>query len=328
MKPAKAQASAPLSHYAKSFAKLRVDRTHGVAPHKPVLLISVLQAVKAGLLTDNKIHITTELVALFKANWNILVETSHSCKFALPFFHLRSSGFWRLQERNGSEVPLQSAGSISSIGQLDRLVAYAEMDEALFTLMQDEESNTLLTQVLLQTWFNRSQLSESSAIRNYQLKISVLEDKILNEAPQDYKLEIDALLGQKDDEEIFLRGSVFKKQIPRIYNNTCCISGLKIDSKLSFSMIDACHIRSFSESHDDTITNGISLCPNLHRAFDRGIISINNDYKVMVSPLFTEDDNVYGIRQFENKSILLPLKEEHRPFISNLEWHRENIFEY
>lgn len=117
-------------------------------------------------------------------------------------------------------------------------------------------------------------------------------------------------------------------QIPRIYNNTCCISGLKIDSKLSFSMIDACHIRPFSESHDDTITNGISLCPNLHRAFDRGIISISNDYKVMVSPLFTEDDNVYGIRQFENKSILLPLNEEHRPFISNLEWHRENIFEY
>ncbi|WP_201288840.1 HNH endonuclease signature motif containing protein [Polaribacter septentrionalilitoris] len=40
-------------------------------------------------------------------------------------------------------------------------------------------------------------------------------------------------------------------------------------------MIDACHIVPFSISNDDTIPIGISLSPNLYRAFDRGLITIN-----------------------------------------------------
>jgi len=29
--------------------------------------------------------------------------------------------------------------------------------------------------------------------------------------------------------------------------------------------------------------NGLALCPNLHRAFDRGLIAISDDYRVVVS---------------------------------------------
>ncbi|MFC4198185.1 HNH endonuclease [Pedobacter jamesrossensis] len=31
----------------------------------------------------------------------------------------------------------------------------------------------------------------------------------------------------------------------------------------------------FNVSHNDKVTNGIALCPNLHRAFDRGLVSIS-----------------------------------------------------
>ncbi|WP_079718442.1 HNH endonuclease [Parapedobacter luteus] len=46
----------------------------------------------------------------------------------------------------------------------------------------------------------------------------------------------------------------------------------------------------FSVSHDDRIGNGIALCPNMHRAFDRGLLSVDEDYRVIVSPHFTEDE--------------------------------------
>jgi putative restriction endonuclease len=102
-----------------------------------------------------------------------------------------------------------------------------------------------------------------------------LEDKVLNESPEIYKKEIKVLIEQKNEDEIFLRGSLFKREIPKIYNNTCCISGMRIDATINVSMIDACHIVPFNESYDDTVTNGIALCPNLHRAFDRGLIAID-----------------------------------------------------
>ena len=89
-------------------------------------------------------------------------------------------------------------------------------------------------------------------------------------------------------------------------------------------MIDACHIIPFSESHDDTITNGISLCPNLHRAFDRHLITLDDDYRVVMKP-FAEDESIYSIKQFEGKQILMPENVKHYPKQENLEIHRERF---
>jgi putative restriction endonuclease len=89
-------------------------------------------------------------------------------------------------------------------------------------------------------------------------------------------------------------------------------------------MVDACHIIPFSESHDDTISNGLSLCPNLHRAFDRGLISISDEYRVLVKS-FYETDNGYSIKQFDGAKILLPLRSEYLPSRDNLAQHRKRF---
>ncbi len=68
-----------LNKYVKKFRKLRVDRSHGVAPHKPILLLSIIQAYELSILIDEHIYISTELVALFKNNWSAFVSTNHDC---------------------------------------------------------------------------------------------------------------------------------------------------------------------------------------------------------------------------------------------------------
>jgi putative restriction endonuclease len=91
-------------------------------------------------------------------------------------------------------------------------------------------------------------------------------------------------------------------------------------------MIDACHIIPFSESYNDTITNGIALCPNLHRAFDRGLISISTDYKVLVNDNFSESvHSSYNIRQFEGVKLLLPESENLYPSIESLTHHHRRF---
>jgi putative restriction endonuclease len=92
-----------LQKYLKAFEKLRIDKAHGDAPHKPILLLSVLQTFQNGLNTSQRIYITPELVALFKSNWSLLVTTKHDCRFALPFYHLTSDKFWKIIPKSGFE---------------------------------------------------------------------------------------------------------------------------------------------------------------------------------------------------------------------------------
>jgi len=49
-----------LNDYINSFQRLHVSRSQGVAPHKPVLLISVLDEIESGRIIENKICITPE----------------------------------------------------------------------------------------------------------------------------------------------------------------------------------------------------------------------------------------------------------------------------
>ena len=127
-------------------------------------------------------------------------------------------------------------------------------------------------------------------------------------------------------EEVFVRSGVFKREIPKIYKYQCAVSGMKIESLRNIQMIDACHIVPFSYSRNDTITNGISLSPNLHRAFDRGLITINDDYTVVVTTKIIEKPSAFSLSQFEGKKIALPENPDFFPGQDNLKWHRENKF--
>jgi putative restriction endonuclease len=91
-------------------------------------------------------------------------------------------------------------------------------------------------------------------------------------------------------------------------------------------MIDACHIVPFSLSKDDTVTNGVSLSPNIHRAFDRGLISFSDDYRLLVSKSIIETNSPYSIKQFEGREILLPKNPGYNPSIENIQWHRKECF--
>jgi len=322
-----------LQKYLKIFDTLALGVTkYGKAPHKIVMLLSVLHAVKNQLITQNRIYVTPELIAIFRSNWNELVLTQHVCNFALPFWHLKGSKrsvktkFWHPVAKPGYEMALETKESVSSLGELNAAIDYVTLNEDLFSLMKDATANAILTQCLLEKYFPNTHDKFNSSVKDYSTLLDDIEDKILNESREQYQGEIRKLLIEKDEEEIFLRGSLFKREIPKIYNNTCCISGMRIDSTINASMIDACHIIPFSHSYDDTVTNGIALCPNLHRAFDRGLIAIDDDYRVMVSTSFREEETSYNIANFENKRINLPLLSSYCPSVENFRWHRKNVF--
>ncbi|HEX8460614.1 MAG TPA: HNH endonuclease [Segetibacter sp.] len=309
-----------LEVFIKKFNRLKVATyKNSKAPHKPILLLSIIQSIEQNELTTNKIYITANLVAPFKDNWHHFVTNQNfTANFSLPFYHLQSEKFWFLKTLPGREIALTTSHSIKSFSHLKEVVDYAFFDESLFGFLLDIKTRDVLKQTLLSTYFKVYSLE----VRYHLSLVAGIKTEILNEDPAVYKTKANSF----DEEEVFIRDGVFKKVVPQIYNYTCCISGMRIIASSEVQMIDACHIIPFSESHDDTISNGISLCPNLHRAFNRGLISVNGNYQVIVSTAFAESSVDYSIKQYEGKRLSLPKDQAHFPSLGNLNWHLLNTF--
>ncbi len=311
--------------YIQCFDKLKRDRSKGGAPHKPILLLAVIAQYEACLIVGNRIYITPELVSAFKSYWSALVTTEHSMIFALPFFHMKSEPFWKLVAHPGHEITLQSGAPLKSFGPLTRTVAYAQLDCNLSELLSDNESRALLRSSLLATYFQGKELNDVGG--KY---IKQLEDEIVAVDSMTYSSMFQEVLAsmkkEQREEEVFMRSGAFKRKVPQVYNNTCAITNLRIDAIGNVSMVDACHIVPFAKSYNSTISNGISLCPTMHRAFDRGLISIDDEYRILVSKQFMEPNNsTHSIRQFEGKQILLPNEERFYPSLENLSEHRKTL---
>lgn len=307
-----------LKNYIKRFTHLRQGVTkYGKAPHKPVLLLTFIELFEKAELSENKIYISPELVARFKEIFALFVRTAHTSDFSLPFYHLATEGFWSVSTKLGAALNMH----IRSIHTLNDVVDYGSFDDELYTLLINTESRNVLKSALLDHYFPEAkaeylQTRQGDYIQN-------LQSYLLNESPAGYTLAIN----DTDEEEQFIRGGMFKKLVPQVYNHTCCISGMRLVSNHGFSMIDACHIVPFSLSKDDRINNGLALCPNLHRAFDRGLISVDEKLKVMVSDAIAEDlSNSYALLHLRGKPLTLPFGEKHFPNASNLAWHRQHVF--
>ncbi len=305
--------------FLKRLGQLNRATVNGVkAPHKPILLLSVIESIAFKEILENKIEISPLLVARFKDNWNRLVKTDiFQPNFSLPFFHLKKEGFWKLKNYLGKDILVTSSHSIKSFSQLKESVEYAYLDSNLFALLQNPKAREELYLFLMERYFGKS-----DKIHQQNGLINEVIDQILNEPSILYQKQIE----KADEEEIFVRCGVFKRVVPKIYNYTCCISGMRIVSGYDIQMVDACHIVPFSISHNDTISNGISLSPNIHRAFDRGLITLNEDYRVVLSKSFTEFPSEHMIKSLQGKQIQLPKELHHYPEIENIKWHNEYVF--
>jgi putative restriction endonuclease len=317
-----------LNKYLALFRKLRRDYKFGGAPHKPVLLLSVLQLFRNGTLSSNRVPIIPELVSAFKQNWSLLVDTPHDPNFALPFYHLRSEPFWELMPKSGLEIAVTKSRSIRSFRNLKGALEFAVIDQELFRLMNDPHSSAMLEGEMLNQYFPRTQLAYQKNTGNLYWKSLVKQ--LLEDSPETYlkrlkKLEKE-LAEPEWEEERFVRGGIFKREVPRLYNYCCSISGMKAESSTNAQLVDACHIIPFAEYGFDDVSNGITLCPNLHRAFDRGLIMIDQEYNVCVSSALSESKTPYSIKQFHGKHIHLPENKNWWPSQDSFKWHRENRF--
>ena len=308
-----------LAYYLKKFAKLGVDRAHGVAPHKPTLLLAIAELFEQNKIDRNQIYLSPELIATFLKYWSNLVTTDHRSDIALPFFHLTGDKFWHLMPNPGFEATIATRTKIKGLAALRNAVKYAYLDEELFEYLKASKTRHELVQVLIHVWFPEktqkiAEINRIDELENIQLRLFERGGATYTTADI------------KDQDKTFVRNAAFRRIIVSLYDQHCAFCRLKIVSRDSQNIIDGAHIKPFSEFRDDLFDNGLALCKNHHWAFDRGWFSITDDYRILIPhDRFHEESPIdtRTMRDFHGEVIFLPAQENFYPRIESIRWHRE-----
>ena len=146
-----------ISYYVESFSSLHVFKLRGqTAPHKAILLLSLMDLVANGSINSNKIEFNEGLEEQFMQNWKKYArkDTSFHPVPSTPFWYMQSEPFWKLipQVEGVDSTYLLKQCNPGTPNSLRANIRYAEIDEELFVLMQKVWNRQKLRKVLLNTY--------------------------------------------------------------------------------------------------------------------------------------------------------------------------------
>ncbi len=305
------------------FKNLHVDKnknhyTCGLAPHKPILLLSILLLKENDRVDLENIKIDLYLRETWSELWSCL-DYPHPGPIYLPFYHMKSEGFWHIEYNE--QV---SRGQPKSVKQINKRIKRVYLDSSIITFFKEEKTR----EELINTLLNAGYFSDQE-IQNLTQKIKEIDDSFI------YQEKLQKLVDTEFRERPLIeypgltpsRNPAFRRIVLDAYNETCTICHMKLENSLGISVIDAAHILPFSQFYNDDVRNGLSLCKLHHWLFDHGLITVNTDYTIRVSNKIDYEFPKKLISSFHNQKIQLPENKHNQPSPVALKWHQKNVFE-
>lgn len=120
------------------------------------------------------------------------------------------------------------------------------------------------------------------------------------------------------------RDAAFRHVVRNAYNMTCAMTGIKLINGGGRPEVQAAHIRPVADEGPDFVGNGIALSSTMHWMFDRGLVSVDDDFTI-IKVKKGLPEQVEGLLNSSGK-LLLPVESPFRPHTKFLEFHRERIF--
>ncbi len=150
-------------YYKECFSNLHTAQSRRLpAPHKPLLLLSVIDLIESGVIDGPRIELTDTLIRAFKDNAKRFI--GHSIIFrpniGQPYYHLAHEPFWTLMERRETTTataaePTEGYGkkpAVYSIKGLRERYDCALIDPELFTLLKDGDIRAKLRTLLISNY--------------------------------------------------------------------------------------------------------------------------------------------------------------------------------
>ena len=228
--------------------------------------------------------------------------------------YLPNEGFWSVY--TSSNRPADKKYNTLKGAAADGL--WSRFNEEFTTLLTSSEVRDIVRMVILDTYFPETKQHYWNSYGQPEL-IAQKEALLLVEEPAPRFIKHSKFI----QFEGYVRYWKFRENILRLYEHTCCISGLRAQKEMWHPLVDACHIQEHAKSGIDLPTNGLALCKNLHAAFDSGLISLSDEYRILVSKDFRESDSGYSLHRLAGQKIRLPACADYCPDISYIRLHRE-----
>jgi putative restriction endonuclease len=119
-----------------------------------------------------------------------------------------------------------------------------------------------------------------------------------------------------------LRDASFRRTVCRAYGDRCAVTRLRIVNGGGRAEVQAAHIWPVAQGGPDVVQNGIALSATVHWLFDRHLISLTDDYRLLIAHnrVPAELQTLFASR---SERIHLPDDPSLRPHPSFLAKHRD-----
>jgi putative restriction endonuclease len=271
------------------------------APHKPLLLLVALARLKQGQHEITFPEIEGALKPLLEA-YAPPVAAKHQPE--LPYWHLQSDGLWRVTD--AERLPRQ-AGGFPKMPALRETVGGFPEDVARSLLGQPgliEE----IAQLILDEHFPPSVHEDILAA----VGLGAIE------VPRQVR---DSTVPTA---RLRPRDPTFRGRVLRAYEHRCAVTGFRAALGGSFFGCEAGHVMWHAYGGPDTVDNGISMEPTIHKLFDAGAWSLTDDRRILVSADYTGSEAaVVRLREHHGRPIRAPIGGESPVGLDYIRWHRE-----
>ena len=143
-------------------------------------------------------------------------------------------------------------------------------------LANHTRADELIWREFQMNWDEMSLASETRLEELSNRNRKVIEDNMLPVAPSDTVTEVERLVMVRTMQRFF------RKVIMAAYNSTCCISGNPVPE-----LLVASHILPWSDFPSERLNprNGLCLTAHFDRAFDLGLITLDEKMRLLLSPV-------------------------------------------
>jgi len=135
----------------KEILQMQRDITHGhKKPHKLVMLLAVLDLFDRKIIVENKIYFNEDLAESFSNIFNLIRIKVYYNQPAPPFFHLRTSNFWKHKIKDGREsqyARLSTSGGGSK--RIEDNIDYAYLDSSTYELFSNIGTRQSLRELII-----------------------------------------------------------------------------------------------------------------------------------------------------------------------------------
>jgi putative restriction endonuclease len=268
-------------------------------PHKPLLVLMALGRLAETGSSELPWSLAEERLADLITEFGPASRTGRRQSAAYPFTRLRSDGVWTLSR----DVPMDNVGPLDAAPITGRLEV--SLEKALSRPGQIEEAARLL----VDAQFPRT------VAPDVLIAVGLDPDRVFANSGS-----------LAPDDERRRRSSSWPRAILEAWDRQCAFCGY--DGQLGSSSVglEAAHVRWFNLGGPDELNNGMALCSLHHKLFDRGALGLDEEYRILVSGVFSARTEAAKRIYDLHSRPLRPRRGTALPAGEHVAWHGREVF--